>query len=111
MARTTAGDVLLQSMASLPTRGRPAQDVQAVLDAAAANLTIALPVCTMLTVLSDGAAAWYADPPASLSFPQDHALHIGLVDHWMATDHWPDFLHEVAPIYDLKAEAPRLASA
>ncbi|MET0274882.1 MAG: winged helix-turn-helix domain-containing protein [Phenylobacterium sp.] len=33
---------------------------------------------------------------------------LGLVDHWVRTDRWPDFLTEVAPYYDLKAEAKRL---
>lgn len=36
---------------------------------------------------------------------------LGLADYWLKTDHWPDFLTEVAPYYDLKAETRRLARA
>ncbi len=34
---------------------------------------------------------------------------LGLVDHWRATGEWPDFAREVAGVYDLRAEAERLA--
>ena len=36
---------------------------------------------------------------------------LGLVDHWIATDQWPDFELEVAFTYDLRAEARRLSNA
>ncbi|THD77170.1 MAG: hypothetical protein E7812_14555 [Phenylobacterium sp.] len=36
---------------------------------------------------------------------------LGLVDHWIAADHWPDFELEVAYYYDLRAEARRLSNA
>ena len=34
---------------------------------------------------------------------------LGLVDHWRSTGEWPDFAREVAGVYDLRAEAARLA--
>ncbi|MFC3067730.1 winged helix-turn-helix domain-containing protein [Phenylobacterium soli] len=35
-------------------------------------------------------------------------VKLGLAEYWAASDHWPDFAAEVAPIYDLKAEVRRL---
>jgi adenylate cyclase len=35
---------------------------------------------------------------------------LGLCDYWVATDRWPDCAETVAPYYDFKAEARRLAS-
>ena len=35
---------------------------------------------------------------------------LGLCDYWVKTDRWPDCAEAVAPYYDFKAEARRLAS-
>jgi hypothetical protein len=34
---------------------------------------------------------------------------LGLVEYWRTTGHWPDCVSEVAPYYDFKAEALKLA--
>jgi adenylate cyclase len=33
---------------------------------------------------------------------------LGLVDYWLATDHWPDCVEAVAPYYDFRAECRRV---
>ena len=35
---------------------------------------------------------------------------LGLCDYWMKTGRWPDCADVVAPYYDFRAEARRLAS-
>lgn len=34
---------------------------------------------------------------------------LGLVEYWLATQHWPDCVDEVAPYYDFKAECEKIA--
>jgi adenylate cyclase len=39
-----------------------------------------------------------------------HCARFGFVEHWMTTRTWPDFVDEVAPYYDLKAECAKVAA-
>lgn len=80
---TTAGTVFIESVANLPSRGQPPRDIAAAVTAAAQAMTTAEPVCTMVTLLGTGASAWYAPLPETLSFPTDHAMHLGGPPEWL----------------------------
>ena len=58
------------------------------------------------------AAAWpiFAAMRRDLRFVR-FCDRLGYCDFWVRTGLWPDFAAEVAPFYDLRAEARRLVAA
>lgn len=82
MAKIKPGEALLASIQQLPVNLRPAKDIQAALEKAAAALATPQTAEVILTLLGSAPSYWCQQPPLPLSFPRDHAFHLGCGPEW-----------------------------